>query len=206
VQSKDKVSLLVMDFGGQDIGSFLPLWAGIPASPRARMLVSRVLMDAGRFGRPFGFPCAIPAGNSTPEACQAVLLPWNALIGEGLLDYGFREEAALLMVRLMNAVIGSLKTQRAFYHAYHAETGIGLGERNALQGLAPLGLFLKTLGVEFQSPKRLVLSGKNPFPWPVTVKYRGMVVTRQMERTVVHFPGGEAVTLDDPTEAVVTVE
>ncbi len=87
-----------------------------------------------------------------------------------------------------------------------AETGAGIGERNPLQGLAPLGLFLDVLGVEIQSPKRVTLSGKNPFPWPVTVKYRGLTVTRQAEQTVIVFPDGQTLTLNDPTEAVVSAD
>jgi len=41
--------------------------------------------------------------------------------------------------------IQSLKQSQAFYERYHAETGSGIGERGALTGLAPLGLFLQTL-------------------------------------------------------------
>jgi len=126
-------------------------------------------------------------------------------VGEGLLAYGLREQAAQLTSCLMRAVIGSLKKQHAFYNSYHAVTGAGIGERNTLQGLAPLGLFLQTLGVEIQSKSRVVLSGRNPFPWPVTVKYRGLTVTRQAEQTLVTFPDGQSVPLTDPTEAVVSV-
>lgn len=206
VEKRDKVSLRVMDFSGEDISLFLPLWAEIPPTPRARAIVSRTLFAADHFGRPFGIPCAPSADLKTGAVYQEVHLPWNALVGEGLLAYGFQEEAAQLTARLMSAVILNLKKQRAFYRAYHAETGAGLGERNPVHGLAPLGLFLQALGIEFQSPLRVGLSGKNPFPWPVTVKYRGLAVTRQLEQTVVVFPNGQAVTLDDPTEAVVAAE
>ncbi|MEW6094005.1 MAG: hypothetical protein AB1531_08585, partial [Chloroflexota bacterium] len=153
LEKRDKVSLLVMDFSLEDVGLFLPLWADIPTTHRARTLVNRTLFAADRFGRPFGIPCASSADPSTglrhaqpgrsgqalqsASVCQAVHLPWNALIGEGLLAYGFREEAAQLTARLMSAVIVNLKKQRAFYRAYHAETGAGLGERNPVHGLAP---------------------------------------------------------------------
>ena len=43
---------------------------------------------------------------------MSVHLPWNNLIGEGLLAYGFRDEAAQLTTRLMNAVVSGLKDQR----------------------------------------------------------------------------------------------
>ena len=78
---------------------------------------------------------------------MSVHLPWNQLIGEGLLAYGFRAEATRLTAHLMNAVIQNLKQNRAFYQRYHAETGAGIGERNSLHGFVPVGLFMRTLGV-----------------------------------------------------------
>ncbi len=215
LRTRDRVSLQIMDFSNEDITLFVPLWAGVPDLPRARTLIRRTLLAADGFGRPFGLPaCASATSTARPgeadrlmaSTCQSVHLPWNALIGEGMLAYALREEAAQLTARLMAAVIQNLKKQHAFFRAYHAETGAGLGERNPLQGLAPLGLFLDTLGVEIQSEKRVSLSGKNPFPWPVTVKYRGLTVTRQAEQTLVVFPDGQTFTLNDPTEAVVSAD
>jgi hypothetical protein len=215
VERGDQVSVHVMDFSNEDISLFLPLWAGIPSLPRAQALVSRTLLASGRFGRPFGIPtcpaATLAARHKKPDpgmdsTCQAVHLPWNALLGEALLAYGMREEAAQLTARLMSAVIQNLKKQHAFQATYHSETGAGSGVRNPLQGLAPLGLFLDTLGVTLQSSKQVTLTGKNPFPWPVTVKYRGLSVTRQAEQTVIVFPDGQTLTLHDPTDAVVSAD
>jgi hypothetical protein len=212
LEKHDRISVEVMDFSHEDISLFLPLWARIPDLQRALKLTSQALLAGNRFGRPFGFPACLSAtrqnrpGMAIDPACQVVHLPWNALIGEGLLAYGLREEAAQVTTRLMAAVIQNLKKQQAFFHAYNCETGAGLGERNSLQGLAPVGLFLETLGVEIQSPRRLTLAGKNPFPWPVTVKYRGLTVTRQAEQSVIVFPDGQTVSLNDPTEAVVSTD
>jgi hypothetical protein len=128
------------------------------------------------------------------------------LIGEGLLAYGYRREATRLTAHIMSAVIQNLKRSQAFYRTYHAETGAGQGERNTLHGLAPLGLFLAALGVEIQSPTRVILSGENLFPWPVTVKYKGLTVTRSMGQTEVIFPNGQPVTLTDPTNAIVSYD
>jgi hypothetical protein len=215
LEPRDQVSIRVMDFASEDISLFLPLWAGIPAPPRQQALTSRSLFAAQRFWKPFGIstcPSDLPKTRTTAaertivSTCQAVHLPWNALVGQGLLAYGLKTDAARLTARLMSAVIQNLKKQHAFFQAYHAESGEGLGERNPLQGLAPLGLFLETLGIVIQSSTRLTLTGKNPFPWPVTVKYRGLTVTRQAEQTVVAFPDGQTLTLDDPTDAVVSID
>jgi hypothetical protein len=215
VEAHDQVSLQVMDFSNEDVTLFLPIWAGIPDPLRAHALITRTLLAADRFGKPFGIPTctsATPTGMphgpdlAMGSTCQAIHLPWNVLIGEGFLGYGLREEAARLIARLMATVIQNLKKQHAFFRAYNSETGAGIGERNPVQGLAPVGLFLETLGVEIQSPRRVTLTGKNPFPWPVTVKYRGLTVTRQAEQTVVIFPDGRTITLNDPTEAVVSTD
>jgi hypothetical protein len=206
LEKTDLVSLRVMDFSAQDISLFLPLWAMIPSINRARTLIGKTLMDPQGFLRPFGIPCSPDRDPLSAPLSQAIHLPWNSLVGEGLLAYDFRQEAAQLTTRLMAAVVDNLKKQHSFYRAYHAETGAGLGERNSVHGLAPLGLFLQTLGVTILSPRRVVLSGKNPFPWPVTVKYRGLAVTRQVKKTIVVFPDGQVVNLNDPTESVVTAE
>ena len=194
-------------------------------------IVNRTLLAPNRFGGIFGIPInpAFPHPKSNPVRQtvpmfpgEAVLIPWNMLIGEGLLGYDLQAEAAQLMQRLMAAVVKNLKAQHAFGRAYNAESGIAIGERNPIQGLAPLSLFLGALGVRIESPQgsrgsgmrpggsgsktnlRVVLTGKNPFPWPVTVKYRGLVITRSANQTVIVFPDGQMVTLDDPTDAVVS--
>ena len=215
LEKRDRVSVSVMDFCIEDVSLFLPLWAGIPTLQRAQHIVNRTLLAAGRFGGSFGIPdgCLTPQpgfapGRHTPPVTfrEVVHPAWNALIADGLLGYGLRTEAALLVVRMMTAIIQNLKQQHAFARGYHTDSGAGIGERNSLQGLAPLGLFLDTLGVRIVSPRRVVLSGSNPFPWSVTVKYRGLSITRHANQTLVVFPNGQPVTLDDPTEAVVTTE
>jgi hypothetical protein len=128
------------------------------------------------------------------------------MIGEGLLKYHFRSEAADLVSRLMGAVVHSLRENGVFQRYYHADTGEGIGERNALSGLAPLGLFLETLGVRLISNKRVFLTGFNPFPWPVTVKYRGTTILRQQDRTSVTFPNGQNVLVDDPSPMIISLE
>jgi len=207
LEKLDKVSVFIMDFTGEDVSLFLPLWAGIPNPERALDIVRQTLLTVNRFGKPFGIPaCTASSATRTTPACEYVHMPWNLLIGEGLLGYGLREEAAQLTTRLMSAVIQNIKQQHAFARAYQAESGSGLGERNSVHGLAPLGLFLSTLGVQIRSSGQVILTGKNPFPWPVTVKYRGLSVTRQADQTTIVFPDERTITLDDPTNAVVSAE
>jgi hypothetical protein len=216
LQDMDSVIVKTLDLSGEDISQFLPLWAETPHSRRAQNITDCALFDNERFWRPFGIPiCPGVKGKSPPEkippgmsdpAYHEVHLPWNGLVGEAIIDYGFRVQAAELVSHLMSAIISNLKLNHAFSGCYHSESGAGIGERNALQGLAPISLFLKTLGVEIESNKRVVLNGMNPFPWPVTVQYKGLTVTRDSKHTFITFPTGQHVTCDDPTNANVSIE
>jgi len=200
----DTVTISTLDFMTEDHTLFTPLWAGVPDEAHAQIMIGRALLDAKRFHRPFGVP-ACPA-LSAPEAesvSQAVHLPWNMLICEGLLKYGFRSDAARLFVHTMSAVIQSLKVNRAFSARYHAEKGTGIGERNALSGLASVGLFMKVLGVEIVSPTRVKLEGDNPFPWDVTIGCKGLKVIRGINKTEVIFANGKSVTVTGSDSVVV---
>jgi hypothetical protein len=203
---KDKVVVRRLDYSIEDHTLLLPLWAGIPDSQQAQVLLGRTISDAERFERPFGMPaCPRVPKREADTACSSVYLPWNLLIGEGLLTYGFREETARLVAHLMTGIIQNLKQKRAFYQRYHAESGQGLGERNALSGLAPVGLFMKALGVQVLSPARVRLEGENPFPWPVTIQYKGLRVLRGLDRTEVRFPNGKSVIVDDPDPCIISL-
>ena len=164
LDKKDKINVKVVDTTGEDITLALPLWAGVLEKQKARALIGRNLMTAKRFDRPFGMP-SLPL-SPDPEAesvSMSVSIPWNMLIGEGLLTYGFRAEATHLTAHLMHAVIQNLKQNRAFYQRYHAEKGGGIGERNSLHGFAPVGLFMQALGVTLLPTK---VSSKAEFiPW-----------------------------------------
>ncbi len=212
LKEEDVVIVKTVDLTAQDHTLFLPLWAALPETDRAQTLL-RALTDADRFARPFGIPAVASSSapfdtlRASPEAdsvSRSVHLPWNNLIGEGLLGYGFKDEAARLVEKLMSAVIQNLKNGRAFYQSYHADNGAGLGERNALAGLAPLGLFLQTLGVTILSGTSVRLEGKNPFAWPITLRYRGMTITRGLESTEVSFLNGKSVTVTDNAACVVS--
>jgi hypothetical protein len=204
LDEKDKVIVKLIDTTGEDITLALPLWAGIPEAQQANALIGRNISTADRFDRPFGLPSLPLSPDPDAEAVSmGVPFPWNQLIGEGLLTYGFRDEATRLTAHLMNAVIQNLKQNRAFYQRYHAEKGTGIGERNALQGFAPVGLFMQTLGVTILSATKVKLEGRNLYPWAVTIKYKGLTVVRALEQTVVTFPNGESVIVKEELSCLV---
>ena len=65
--------------------------------------------------------------------------------------------------------------------------------------------FLQTLGVTILSATRVRLEGKNPFPWPVTLRFRGLTVKRGADSTEVTFHNGKSVTVTDSKPCVVAM-
>jgi len=207
LRAGDEIAIYSVGHTLLDHSLLAPLWAQIPKRERAQQLVENTITNPERFWRQFGIPaCPDLHENADPSFCNNVHLAWNQLIGEGLVAYGYREQAAELIGRIMSAILANLKREGAFRRYYDAESGIGNGERNTLSGLPPLGLFLETIGVRLISPHKVALAGYNPFPWAVTVKYRGMTIVRQREKSIVIFPDGQTVNIEDTKPRVVSLE
>jgi len=207
IGENDRIRLFSVGLDGLDASLFLPLWAGMLSPERADLLVRTHLAPSRPFHLPYGLPtCPATVAEDEAGICSGVQPLWNALIGEGLLAYGYQQQAADLLQRLMEAIIQNLKQKGAFFHHYHAENGQGSGERNVISGLAPVGLFLETLGVRIYSARRLYLYGTTPFPWPVTVKYQGLTLLRRQDSTVITFPDGQSLTISDPRPQIVSLE
>ncbi len=206
VEENDKVIIRTLDLSGDDQTQLLPLWAGLMDEQQANTLVSRTLTNAEKFDRPFGLPaCPVPPTKDAEATCLSVHLPWNQLVVEGLLRYGYEAEATRLFAHLMQGILLNLRQNNAFYQYYNAEVGTGVGERNALSGLAPTGLFLELLGVRILSDTRVRLERQNPFPWAVTVRYRGLEIKREAQKTTITFAKGEQVEVKDELPCIVSL-
>ncbi len=124
LDKEDTVTISTLDFTTEDHTLFTPLWAGVPDEQHAQTMIGRALLNSKQFNRPFGVPAcpslSFVSAQDKREAesiSQAVHLPWNLLIGEGLLRYGFRSDAARLVAHFMTGIIQNLKQNRAFYRA-----------------------------------------------------------------------------------------
>ncbi|MFC1878861.1 hypothetical protein ACFLZW_03000 [Chloroflexota bacterium] len=204
---EDQILLHTIGYDYFDHTLLSPLWAGMIDKEQAGKLIENTILKPDLFWLPYGLPvCPRPPENAQTNICFNSNFLWSLLTCEGLLHYGYRGEATELVIRMMTAIIATLKQDGAFRRAYRADTGQGNGERNALAGLAPLGLFLETLGIRLISPHRLAIQGENLFPWAVTVKYRGMTIIRQSEKTFIIFPDGQSINIDDPDERIISLE
>jgi hypothetical protein len=59
--------------------------------------------------------------------------------------------------------------------------------------------------VEILSATRVRLEDANPFPWDVTITYRGLKVIRGQEKTQVIFANGKTATVTDAEPVVISL-
>ncbi len=207
LQPEDEITIFTANYHFYDLTSFLPLWAGIPNAEQAQAIIEKSLFNSEKYFQCYGFPLYVDpnsSGNTTPD--QNMNLIWTLLIGEGMLRYGYQKEVAQLFNQFMPAIIQSLKTGHCFREHYAVHSGKGNGEVNLLSGVAPISLFLDTIGIRIHSSNKISSRGFNPFSWPVTVKYRGIDIYKQMDKSTVIFPNGETIVIDDIAPKIISLE
>ncbi len=198
VGPEDEIIVSTADHTTEDLTGLLPLWAGIPDKRRVNLIIRQALQNPNRFSRPFGLPTTTLSTERAPDpSYHLVHFPWNALIIEALVSYGYYEIAASLFSRLMQAACNSLQKEGSFRRYYHAETGAGFGEIDALEGLPSYGLFLEVVGVKVMDEQHILIHHHNPFPWPVTVKFRGTTILHQADKTTIIFSNGQTTIISD---------
>lgn len=207
VGPEDLITIFTAGFQSMTVSQLLPLWTGRLESFMVDDLVNKTIANVDRFWQPFGLPVCIEEQISVDnEYCAGCDPLWNAFIVDGLYQSGYTQLAADLFTHLMNAIVLSLKTENCFRNFYHPQTGQGIGEVNSVNGIPPIGLFLKLLGIQIHSPSEIEICGENPFPWPVTVKYRGLTILRGKEKTNIIFPDGQTVESSSPVRQVISLE
>ncbi len=203
--TNDVISLSRASHIQEDASLFLPIWAEMLTPARVKELVDGWLLTS--FHRPFGLPvCNVQQFPANPPGLNGVSPLWVSLIGQGLLAYGYRAEAMELVSHTMDAICASLKHTTSFREYYDADSGQPIGERNHLRGLAPLGLFLKLIGIEKLSPKEILIQNFNPFPSQVTVKYRSTILTCHASETVVTFANGQTARVSGPGQHRIIID
>lgn len=197
----------VADFTRLEAASLLPLVACAPNETRAGKLIDQTLMSADRFWRRFGVSrCSAEDPAYDPgdrlEACGVSVIQ-NAMLVEGLLNYGRRAEAADLFQRLMAAITQSVERDGTFRSIYHPDSPAGAVDRQDILGIAPLHQFLELIGVRLISATKVRLEGRNPFQAPVRLRWRGLDLTRLADRTEITFPNGQQVSTQGEAPSIV---
>ena len=191
------ISVETADFQSDDILLLLPLWSKTALPEHARTLIQNKIGAEEVFWGSFGLRSGIKPKNPT------IIPSWNSMIGEGLLAYGARTLAAELFQNVMKVIIKNLSNIKSFFGAYDSESGKGIGQPYQITGAVPIGFFLRVLGVEIRNNHEVLIKGGNPFPWPVKLKYRGLTVIHEKEKTTLTFPNGQKKVIQDQKQKLV---
>ena len=107
----------------KEIIGFLPMWAGVPNAKRAKLL-TKSLFNVNEFWRKNGVPTLSAKDkyyNPLGYWNGPIWVPWQYLIFQGLLDYGYKKEAISLSDKVLNAVSNQLKRDHYFWEFYSAD-------------------------------------------------------------------------------------
>lgn len=203
-ESSNQIILYSIGYEALTHNVITPLWAHAIDLKTADDFIHSTITNRSQFWSDYGMQ-SIAAQSEPDSSNNMVHINKNSMLIEGLIEYGFRDLAAELMNNLMKGITKSLITDFSFRRFYNPYTGNGVGERNALPGLAPINQFLQIVGIKIISPDIFILEGYNPFPWPVTVKYRGLTILKQKDRTRVVFPNGQTYNTNETKKQVISL-
>ena len=150
------------------------------------------VLEANLGFHPQGLGYGIPENLSTELAAvdETVNLAWNALLIEHLIKNNHKVLAGQLFTRLVSPIKNSLKNIHSANERYHAKTGKGRGNLNHVYGLLPLELILDIAGIRVSSAEKVAVLGDNGLPWPITIRYQGLEITRDGKNTQIVFADG----------------
>ncbi len=189
-----------------DITQFIPLWAGMLDEKQAGDLVRKTLLPNWANPFPYGVPLVLkpdkPARSREPKFPMHPM--FMSMLIDGLINYGYYSEAAQLVNKLMEAIINVIQSTSGFAGTLDAKTGLAAGARNPFSSMPPTGLFLRSLGLEINSPDRITISGVNPYPWDVDIHFRGTRILRGTREAEIVFRDGQTIRVAGPEKRMIS--
>jgi hypothetical protein len=194
-----------LELNQSDLTQFIPLWAGMVDDKQAELLIRKNLLP--QWSEPFlgGVPMMNKPEKTSrnKETAFPVHSGLMSMVLDGMLRYGYQTETGQLVNKLMEAIINVIRQTGSFVDHLDAKTGLAKGARNSILSLPPIGLFLRSLGLEIHSPERMTISGTNPYTWDVTIKFRGTRIIRCKEVTEITFRDGQTVQITGPEKRII---
>lgn len=190
--SGDYLELKTADFSTTDITNLLPLWAEESSPKRAKSLVDDWINK--EYLQPYGLPL-VPYKLQPEETdlYNVVDLPINTLITMGLIGCGYRDEAMTIWSNNLNAINKNLKLFHKFMKYYDASDSYGSGDYNIINGMVPLRVFIKLVGIKKWNSKEIIIDSTSQFEEPVNIRYRGITVHCSQHGHQIISPGSKII-------------
>ena len=126
-------------------------------------------------------------GNSN---MNSVDLPLNSLILEGLIGNQQFDLAKKIFINLMKVVIKNLRLSKNFYKLYDAHDGTCKGEYNIINGMIPLKIFFRLIGIHRWTENEIEFLGFSVFKEEIKIFHRGLkVICSQKGHTIINSDG-----------------
>lgn len=158
-----------------------------------------------KFSSNFGFSLLPLIPNEKTMNPNSIDLPLNTLISFALLDHHQIDLVRNNFEQLMDVITSNLQVSKKFYKLYDAHEGTCTGEYNIINGLVPLSLFFRLIGINYWSDNQIEFFGANQLKDDVIVFYRGLKVICTKTGHKIITSGGKMLDLNQNDKHKVTI-
>lgn len=127
---------------------------------------------------------------------NSVDLPLNSLILEGLIENHQFDLAKKVFSNLMKVVIKNLRLSKKFFKLYDANDGTCKGEYNIINGMIPLQIFFRLIGIHRWTDNEIEFLGTCVFKNEIKIFYRGLQVVCSQKGHTIITSGGKNIELN----------
>ncbi|PKO04686.1 MAG: hypothetical protein CVU41_15910 [Chloroflexi bacterium HGW-Chloroflexi-3] len=127
---------------------------------------------------------------------NSVDLPLNSLILEGLIDNQQLDLAKKVFINLMKVVIKNLRLSKKFYKLYDAHDGTCKGEYNIINGMIPLKIFFRLIGIHRWTENEIEFMGSSVFKEEIKIFHRGLKVICSQKGHMIITSDGKIIELN----------
>jgi hypothetical protein len=188
------IEISTSQYSTVDLSMFLPLLLPDINKKRTEQMINRWLEK--EFPADFGFPLVPKKIQRNKENhLKCVDIPLNTLLLEGLIEQHKHELAKNIFNNLMKAVIKNLRSSKKFFKQYNAYDGTCTGEYNIINGMIPLKIFFRLIGIQRWTDHEIEFKGANVFKNEIKIFYRGLNIICSHKGHTIITSGGKTIEL-----------
>jgi hypothetical protein len=175
IPKESLVEITTSPFSTVDLSMFMPIINRGINQKRLEQMINRWLER--EFLDEFGLPLVPKKYQGHRKShLNWVDFPLNTLLLEGLIDHQQFDLAKNIFSHLMKAVIKNLRSSKNFFKLYDANSGTCSGEYNIINGMIPLRVFLRLLGIHQWTDGEIEFMGSSVFKNEIRIFYRGLSI------------------------------
>lgn len=195
-----QITVKTLDTTGIDINTLIPLINPIPEK-NAKAL-TKLALDKDAFLRPNGITMTHSSESqfdpANAEGAGGIWMYFQTLVGEGLISAGKAGKVADIVKSQLDMLVAILSDIHRTAQFYHSDEAQALSEKSHLNGIAPLSLIQKLIGVQIPSHEKVLLSADFGWGRAITIRQHGVYVRRTTKSIKIEFESGHVVELDAP--------